>query len=510
MEGRERVRDAFPLRADRTVDVHHETMASRGEHLVLHRVTIGERDGNASREMLTINRVDAEGRHDLRIALDSHDLSVGLEELRRLYLDEVRGSPAEAPCRDLQRFGNHLRDGRYDLAQSVAHPDYRIVDHRELGWPELDFDGLGDRLGSFAALRGELALFISRFHRLEPAGRVWGFTQRLTSQDGADQESRGIMVDVVDAATGLGIRSEQFDAHELDRALARYDEMAAEVWSDEVSNMASRTCGAANLWARERRADFVAEWLAPDVAIHDATGDVLVVGSERLADLDLARSHGIGVEQRRVMAVRGERLSLVELLDAVAGFHRIAVEELDEEGAIARIVHFDLDALDAAFERLHRLYSSTIGGAVADVAVAATEFASAALAGDGPALTPLLSKDFRAVDHREFGFEESDRAGYIAAVETVASLPGSLVTNEILRLTEEGVVSTGSMWVISDGGDLTEAFPAIRLMMYADDRFWRVERFEIDDRDAALARFDELVRLGPDATAARSVQPPTE
>ena len=207
------------------------------------------------------------------------------------------------------------------------------------------------------------------------------------------------------------------------------------------------------------------------------------------------------------MAVRGERLCLVELFDAASSYHRIVVEELDDEGRMVRIVHFDITALDAALDCLHQLSASRLVGAEAEVALAATEF-TRAVVGDGSGLPSLLSEGFRAVDHREFGFEESDKAAYIATVETVKSLPGSLITKEIPRLTGQGVVSTGSMWVISDDGDLTEAFPAIRLMMYTDGRFWRIERFGIDDLDAALARFDELVLLGPGTAAARSMPRP--
>ena len=72
----------------------------------------------------------------------------------------------------------------------------------------------------------------------------------------------------------------------------------------------------------------------------------------------VARRLGIGVEHRRVLAVRGDRVALMELRDDdVDGepFHRVAAVEIDENCRVARVRLFDVDSLAEASRHLgHR------------------------------------------------------------------------------------------------------------------------------------------------------------
>lgn len=70
----------------------------------------------------------------------------------------------------------------------------------------------------------------------------------------------------------------------------------------------------------------------------------LIADATDLARLEAARRHGFGVESRRVLAVCGERLALVEARDPdIDGesFHRFVVEEIDARHRFVRIALFE-------------------------------------------------------------------------------------------------------------------------------------------------------------------------
>jgi hypothetical protein len=69
------------------VDVAAETLAVRGERLVLSRVVGAYEDGSV-RDMLVIGRLDASGsKFDLGIDFDSDDVDTALAELDRLHAE---------------------------------------------------------------------------------------------------------------------------------------------------------------------------------------------------------------------------------------------------------------------------------------------------------------------------------------------------------------------------------------------------------------------------------------
>ena len=118
--------------------------------------------------------------------------------------------------------------GDVDTFIALLHPAYQIIDHRPFGWEPLDVDGMKERTKTLSDLPGEVVVHTGRVHVLES---TFSFLERgydMTRSDGSTVEDRHLMVTVVDPATGLILRSEQFGVDGLAAATARLDELRAE------------------------------------------------------------------------------------------------------------------------------------------------------------------------------------------------------------------------------------------------------------------------------------------
>lgn len=162
------------------------------------------------------------------------------------------------------------------------------------------------------------------------------------------------------------------------------------------------------------------------------------------------------------------------------------IVEIDIDNRIAAGVQFDLDDIDAAFEELDARY---LAGEAAAHSYTWSVIAGV-YAGFNRRELPATPADWINIDHRRgAAFAPGDVIPYIRAAWDVAP-DIDIYIEAVHRLSNLGAVVT-----YAASGTSQEGFDAewreITLLTLAGDLINRVEIFDGDDIDAALARFDE-------------------
>jgi ketosteroid isomerase-like protein len=202
---------------------------------------------------------------------------------------------------------------------------------------------------------------------------------------------------------------------------------------------------------------------------------------------------------RTLVATAGDRIGLERVLwtggpaDGRVEVEYLWLAESDESGRLVAGVMFDADDRRAAHrEALSRL-------------IAADSVAAASLAplselleryndNDPIRMRALLPHDFVWEDHRRTGVGRIE--GVDAFLDSLDALWGLVrgIQVELLSLhaiERDGVVGTArTVGTLADGGDFEVLFAAV--ITAAGGRITRIEQFEIDRLDAALARLAEL------------------
>ena len=278
--------------------------------------------------MLRITRWNGRDLVDHSVGFEVDDLAAAVAELDRLYLEEVGDSHVGDTLRMFAQAGDLLAAGDVDGYLMYSDPSFVMVDHRQIGWPELDLVGMRIRLESIVKMPGEVFIVQERILRLDPTlASCWAQRMVFRLPDGVEQVQRSVMVATFDRDSGLMNRIEQFDENRVDEALARFDELL-DNRGDVVTNRASLCWSVAHLWQRHDRHDLITDSFASDAVYLDELGEAL---------------EPLRVDHHRVIGVRGELLALVELRGADADgvtLHRFAVEEIDVRGDLRSITTF--------------------------------------------------------------------------------------------------------------------------------------------------------------------------
>jgi hypothetical protein len=212
--------------------------------------------------------------------------------------------------------------------------------------------------------------------------------------------------------------------------------------------------------------------------------------------------------ERRLLAVFGDRVDLERLVvSAGPAGGRFEVEyrqvtEVDEAGQIVLRVTFEPgDWRAAQREALARVMA---GDAVAAVALAPLPELLEALADlDHARMRALLADDLVYEDHRRTGVGRVD--GVAAFLESIAATWGLVRGFQIdvlsIRAIERRrvVMTLRASGTLAEGGEFESLFAAASVV--EDGLVTRIDMFEIDQLDAALAR---LAELRPDAAWIRS------
>jgi DNA-binding SARP family transcriptional activator len=470
-------------------------IATRGDRVALNRYRFSGRDQRPEAfrtEVLGVIEIESDQRIAACVMLDLDDIGAAFEELDARYL--VGEAAAHAQTWSVIT-GAFAAVNRHDLPELT--PDWVNVDHR--------------RAASFAP--GELAaytratweqlpdvmVYVEAVHRLTDFGAVVTQMASGTSQEGFHAEWHESAVYTVEDDR-LG-RCELFDESELDAAIAKFDELSRP--APRLENAASQVCELFKTHFAARDWVSMAEILAEDVC-HDDRRRMVGAGVRHGREAHISNLQAIADVQIAkvtlpVVATRGARLvlsrstysgpdsgpqtSVVEALEII---------EIDADKRVVRVVSFDLDEIDAAFEELDARYVVGEAAAYAHTWSVIARGLAAFNSRELPGFTP----DSVNIDHRRArGFAPGDLTAYIGATWDLAP-DVSAYAEAVHRLSNLGAVFAHAVRGTSQDGFYAE-WREICLATVEGDLISRIEMFDEADLDAALARFDELTRPAP-------------
>lgn len=481
-EGRDEFRRLFgPSIAGPWLDPRTETVAVRGEDLVLIRISLRFEESVDGYDLLVLTRFKAVDEVDRWFLYDVDQLREAMAELDRLHMERL-------PLAERVHFESSVAMpsllGTGDIAAVFRffHPvDFRMIDKRTLGYPELGFDEYLERVDALGDLVGSMELVARRVLHLTPWAILVDYRAVLNPGQADESHQDSLMVTLTDKTMHV-VRQVQFDRSDEATAI----ELAVEherQFANVPTNAA--TIVGAHVSARVR-------------PLHPKLSSPFEAAEERRLAARLAdpgrldrEAHAFGLLDRRVIAVRGEELALIRAVRE-DGSVAWSVEEVDGDGRVVDWSLFDdaAEAADALDERFFELDpGSRHPGA---------EFISALRAIDPERGAASVTDDFVAVDHRGLGFGTLDRDGWLAALVSLdGARPITIVSEHLDRV---GDVAMNRVIGLFPEGDGEVVFLTVDL--FRGDRMARTELFELDDEPAARARFHELGEADTSSTLA--------
>ena len=325
-----------------------------------------------------------------------------------------------------------------------------------------------------------------------------------TTPDGSHFEWVSYAVNQPDESGRLR-RLELFDEGDWNAALARFDEL------EQVADPEPPTAGLDNAAVRNGRAGAdLARWRDFD-SIRDLFAEDWRRESHRSGpqspgmDRDSYIASGVSSTQDwkamdvEVLAALGDRLAMFRVRyryrDGFESVH-LNVHEVDDEGRAIRQAEFDEADLAVANDKLLEWYHQGEGAALPDVA---RTFMWVLHERDDDRLRQLVTDDFEWVDHSSLPMPSGPGLdAFLVMSQTAdASLVRSVEwTSALHRVEANGSVATiRSEGTTPDGGQLEWAY--VVLTMVRGHQVARIELFDEDAVDAAVARFDELAPADP-------------
>ena len=483
----------------------------------------GPSDGRWEIDFLWLFEVGGDGRFTAAIAFDADDRRAAQREAwarwtaldpRAAAMTAALGEAIDAwNAEDVER----LRAGFAD--------DLVVEDHRRTG--------TGRSEGREAYMRSVEALwqlapgsrFEAAWHWLAIAPRAGVYPARRfgTLPEGGAFESEFLIVSTVDR--GLTTRLEFFEIDAVDAPLARFRELTRHPVAGARPDLLRIPPNAATRLIDETGAQWVdagalRALVTDDFAFEDHGPHAQVRGG---ADEMLGGLRFLFIEvrarlQARVVATAGERLVLRHFHwrdrsdDSRFEIERWSITEVDDAGRLRAVILYDLEQRAEAFADLNERY---LRGTYPHLV--AQHVARRAAGRDPTRLRACLPDDFFFHDHRRTGLGLLESAdAYVAALAPRVELsPDALVGQPLYFLAEaeHGTLSIArSDGTRADGGAFESVYAMI--MLFRGDRMAGVELFELDDLDAARARFAALappsvatprpdrLRIPPNAAAA--------
>ncbi|OMC56764.1 hypothetical protein A5747_05800 [Mycobacterium sp. IS-836] len=464
--------------------------ATRGERLALAHARAFNRDmpGEVGAEWLGVVEVDADQRIVAIVTFDVDDIDAAIDELDARYLAGDAAPYARVWKRALDILGEVNRHEPGPMIERLA-----FTDHRRVSFADGDFRRAIEELWPLVP---DARYRVTAVHALDAHGVVASLVIEGTDAQGNElQWTRTLLLDPDEP------RLEIYEESDLDRALARFEELRPE--ARRLENAASRVIEQFLTRFADRDWDAMAELLAEDMSSDDRRR-VINAGIRRGRDAEIANWQATAEiwkanARSTVIAIRGERLALfriaftsqdqpVEAFQAAA----LAIIEINEDNRGAANVVFDIDDIDAAFAELDARY---LAGEAATCAHAFSVVARAYAAANRHELAGV-TPDSVFVDHRPVVTTEAeDLAGYLRGVWDLIPDIGVHI-EAVHRLSECGGVITHAARGISHGGFDAE-WRTINVFTVEGDMLNRVEVYDESDLGAALARFAELNRPVP-------------
>jgi DNA-binding SARP family transcriptional activator len=473
-------------------------IATRGERLALAHVRTFNRglpSGEVGAEMVGIAEIDADERIAAFVVFDVDDTDAAFEELEARYV----AGEAAAHAHTWSVIANaNATFNRHEMFP--ATPDWVNIDHR----PVTAF-APGDMPAYIRAtwdVAPDMRNHILAVHRLTGLGAVTTQTTRGISQEGFEAEWQEIALLTVDGH--LLNRIEMFDEADLDAALARFDELERRTPSFE--NVAIR------IWARAadafngRDVDSFLALMTADGQFEDRRKGLRAVhkGAARRKAVRAVFEEAPASWRMHAepIAIRGSRLELTrecyrdtDEADRPIAAELLHVMELDDADLMRDIVSFDPDDLDDAFAELTARWIASGEVAYPELIEAVDRINASINRHEWDAVATHFDGAVY-VNHRQLADRVNDTIGdWLSSLQTTGSLVPNLWVElaEVLARSAIGIVGRMALKGTSTDGAAIE-IPFVVLMLLHGERVTRLEAFDEDQRELALARLQEFNR----------------
>jgi hypothetical protein len=490
----------------------YDPLATLGNTLTLARLTMsGSRFAGQTfdvgpflREDFALVEVDASGRQ-CRGELFGDRLGDAIARLYERYAAGLPDGPARARAEATARAVSS-RFGPLDIERYEAGlgSPFEVVDHRTLPtWSSA-------RGGNLQAFRSLLELVedvvgcVDDVLDLRADALLVRATWAATDRAGGGRVEWSCLTLWTFGSDGLNARAEMFDENRDAEALARFDELTAGSTATpdplrippNAATRASERYGAA-IAADDRAAQDAL--CAPDLVFEDRRHLMLDGGGR---DMFIASSRYIRKARTQSrgtwLATAGDRLALNYTYwwqpEDVSPFEleTIALTETDADGRIVTIIVFDGDARRAASLEMLARYARSESARWAPARL--FEFRRALNDHDLEGVRAALPRDFFFDDHTRTGLGRLESAAeYVASLAALyEGSPDAVIESlyDIAR-SDRGVLAvTRRFGTLAAGGPFESVFLALTL--FEGDRLVGAELFELEDLDAARARFDAL------------------
>jgi ketosteroid isomerase-like protein len=496
-----------------------QVLATRGDRLALVRVCWrGEQGdiGPSEIDWLLVIEVDGRGDHVAVVTFEVGDLDAAYAELDARY--EAEGA-THAPL--ISTYTRLIERRDWDAVAAMCAPAFVEHDHRPLAL-------FAPTPGGEAWARADRTLVelapdtVVRIHHVRLNGRAC-LTQVTWSgsRDGSSYEIPIALVVELDE-WGRLLRSDMYDPEQLDQAWAHFEAIAVSAAPDPLAAIAkpSLAVAAFERWLGLFDAALdTDDWetvrlsCAAGMIFEDRRRLVLLSGDVELLIASARERVRAGARiASQLIGTAGDRVGIGRALwsggppDGRFEIEYLSVVEVDQAGLLAAMIFFDLDDARAA-QREAWVRWSAIDPAAAAVAALIGELVDAFNERDPVKYRAVFADDLIVEDHRRTGMGRIEGAdAYVASVVAlwevapVSRVDAGWFWPECGRNGAITVVRrTGS--VPRGGGDFESEY--LYLCSVAGGRVTRVEFFETENLDAALARFEELrpdpLRIPPNA-----------
>ncbi len=465
-------------------------VATRGERLALNRV----RSSEFQTEVFNVAESDADDRIVAIVGFDIDDIDAAFFELDARYLQDEGAAHAHTWSLTMQVFAEF---NRHDLAATT--PDWVNIDHRR-GIPFAP----GDMIGYISALwdvAPDVKYIIRSVHRLNNRGAVVTAAGHGTSQQGFNAEWCEIYLLTFEG--NQVSRCEVFHEQDIDAAVARFDELSAP--APQLENAANRTWASlVDAFNRRDLGDFVAlTW--PDGHYDDRRKGLRDShdGSMRLRVaqtlFDLPPSWRLETEH---VAIRGSRLCLIRQMirdsndpDRPITIELLTVLEVGEDGLAHTIVNFDPDDINGAMAELTSRWIASGEVAHPEVIESDLRLVEASNRHDWDAFAEL-STGATYINHRQLAAAGIHTiAAHMSSIQAMASLVPDMRMELAEVLVHSASAALTHLIVKGTSADgVAIELPLFVLNVHDGGHITHMENFDVDQRDLALARFEELNR----------------
>jgi class 3 adenylate cyclase/tetratricopeptide (TPR) repeat protein len=493
----------------RTICAGFEVIATRGNRLALTRSVFEYTDadiGPSEIASLILNESDERGRIVAYVRWDLEDLDAAYAELDRRYEageGAAYGGKIAERVRVFTLFNEKLGKRDCEALAAYCAPEFVEHDHRPcvgLGMTHVPEQWAQKNVRTYADLVPD-SIFQIRHLRMNARGALW-----QGAWEGSRYEIPILGVSEFDDRSKL-VRLDVYEPEQFAAAQARFAKvnlpLEERAPSTRFANAATRSLDRQLAWHRAR------DWRSA-AGVFEA--GFRYSDRRRMVQLELGREEYVEFVRHtgdmavvrvdsELMATRGDRLVLVRLRCQYAGgdvgpsdIEDLDVFEVDERGACVARVRFDPDDLDAAYAELDRRYEAGEGTAH----VAPWRSIQGCVRGverrDWDAIIALCAASLVEYDHRSLAVIGTTRGAeaWVENFRTLAELsPDTIYRVDHFRPAAGGYYTHGGWHGTREGGLYEIPLNAV-FELAGDGRIVRVDIYDDDGVEAALARFAEL------------------